>query len=573
MSFFHIFPIRLLQFLIFLSVEICFCQNYDFYNKCNFSFEKKIIADNPWNADYDENGTSFYDSFDYTEGKYSMVLTSRGMLLPFNSSVFQYLTLPALSDKIEITIDSKSQNISSAWLKVACLNKEEKIILMDSVSIVSPKAWKTSSFVLQTKNIQYLYIEIQVESNSTVKGFKKQNIDNLNIKYNNIGYNNDINIEPSPSFSPIYPIEIGSKANNYLDSISDLKKHKILAIGESVHGSDECQELVYEFIKYQITKNGCRLIMFEMPFNLGLLVNSYIGGTNIEIEKELMIYNCNIVRFIEFIDWIKAHNSQIKDKVLFLGIDNNTNLIDTDYFGVYLKNRNSEKDSLQMIYDFIVKGDYKATINYIKKYNVLNHLEKKKQKIFIYELEKLISERNKSYQQSKNERDNNMFKNVIFGITKLLADSSTAVIYGHLAHVNKVNSYMGKIYNPSLGYHMKKRFGEQYFVIALLLGEGEITSNEKFIRKYNCKIYEPTENSIERICRSVSKNDFYSKISNNIPSLTCRIIGLNYSTRQFYPTSAKNRFDALFYIKNSSGFKYPENWPKTIDEYLKNKTN
>jgi erythromycin esterase-like protein len=313
--------------------------------------------------------------------------------------------------------------------------------------------------------------------------------------------------------------------------------------------------------------------MFEMPFNLGLLVNSYIGGTNIEIEKELMIYNCNIVRFIEFIDWIKAHNSQIKDKVLFLGIDNNTNLIDTDYFGVYLKNRNSEKDSLQMIYDFIVKGDYKATINYIKKYNVLNHLEKKKQKIFIYELEKLISERNKSYQQSKNERDNNMFKNVIFGITKLLADSSTAVIYGHLAHVNKVNSYMGKIYNPSLGYHMKKRFGEQYFVIALLLGEGEITSNEKFIRKYNCKIYEPTENSIERICRSVSKNDFYSKISNNIPSLTCRIIGLNYSTRQFYPTSAKNRFDALFYIKNSSGFKYPENWPKTIDEYLKNKTN
>ena len=571
-----------MRFLISIIICCCFIQcsagykgedstflNDSSYHILDFLFEKNKIIDNPWYSDLDENEVTFFDELDHTQGVSSLAMTSRGMQAQFEYNIYHYFTLSALSNVIEITIDSKSKNMVSAWLKVVCFDSRENKILTDSVSIISPGLWKKSSLLLKTNNIQYLYIEIVVKSDSISNSLKKQNIDNLEI----ISYDTECNSKKNtvieyPIFDEKHPIKLEGNTDVSFNSISDLKNKKILAIGESAHGSDECQKLTYELIKYQIEKNKCRLVMFEMPFNIGLTINAYIHGKDTpDIEKELMVYNCNFERFMKFIDWVKNYNKPKKEKVIFLGIDTNRESIGRKYFKEYFDNMNIAKDSQQYISDLIYHNEFAAVLESIRNNKFLYEYDEKILKLLMYGLE-LHDNEGQVYSVEGKDRDMDMFKTSFWGINELLSDSSTAIVYGHLIHINKMNSYIGRLDYRSYGCLMEERFKNQYYTIALLLGSGVITSTELFAnRGYNYKLVEPIENSIERLCDS--EGSFYSKVSSNTPSLTCRIIGLNYSTIQYYPNSAKDRFDAFFYIKNSSGFRYPDNWPKSREEYLK----
>lgn len=55
---------------------------------------------------------------------------------------------------------------------------------------------------------------------------------------------------------------------------------RILAIGESVHGTGTMNDMGVEIIKNRIEHGKCRLVLLEMPLTLSFHINRYLRGTS-----------------------------------------------------------------------------------------------------------------------------------------------------------------------------------------------------------------------------------------------------------------------------------------------------
>ena len=53
---------------------------------------------------------------------------------------------------------------------------------------------------------------------------------------------------------------------------------RILAIGESVHGTGTMNDMGVEIIKNRIEHGKCRLVLLEMPLTLSFHINRYLEG-------------------------------------------------------------------------------------------------------------------------------------------------------------------------------------------------------------------------------------------------------------------------------------------------------
>jgi hypothetical protein len=116
---------------------------------------------------------------------------------------------------------------------------------------------------------------------------------------------------------------------------------------------------------------------------------------------------------------------------------------------------------------------------------------------------------------------------------------------------------------------MLNKFKDEYFTIALLVGNGTISNGINLKRKSNFKLEIPKDESLEKLCDDNSDSNFYYRITKDLKTTTGRIVGGNFSTIQFFPSSAIKRFDSFIFIKNSHGYKIPKDWPRNPYEYVK----
>ena len=94
----------------------------------------------------------------------------------------------------------------------------------------------------------------------------------------------DINEGPLPS-TPIMAnlkkseiISLSLSDTNSFKRIPEIGNHKIVALGETIHGSESINEAAVELIKYQVLHNQCRFILLELPTEQSLYWNRYIQG-------------------------------------------------------------------------------------------------------------------------------------------------------------------------------------------------------------------------------------------------------------------------------------------------------
>jgi len=562
---------------IFVFLTLFGCQNkvidqnnfesktgYDY--KLLFSFEKVQPINNVWHINTGKNNY-FGDHSCRTEGTYSLRISDKKKLNSFEAQIFQYFSVPFKSNHIVFNIDSKSLNIENAWLKVICYDSRENLIKKDSVSLIEINGWHTYELAVSADSICNLYVEISAKSKKGFLSRKSFHVDNLQVLCNShrpFSFSNDNTILDMNQISIIDSINYES-----LNSIVDLKKNKIISIGESIHGSLECEKIANEIIKYQIIHNKCRLVLREMPFNIGIALNNYITGkSSINVEKLVAPFKINIPEFILFIEWLKEYNSKAKEKVIFLGIDENYILLEKNFLIELLRNSNPGNNEVTKTIKLFEKKDYLKTIDRITNYHSLQSLDKMTQNIVKLGLEVFIYLNGRT--SSLDEwRDHLMFRISDYAIIEMLDDSSTAVIYSHLAHSNKLNNYTKRLEVTNFGSLMLNKFKDEYFTIALLVGNGTISNGINLKRKSNFKLEIPKDESLEKLCDDNSDSNFYYRITKDLKTTTGRIVGGNFSTIQFFPSSAIKRFDSFIFIKNSHGYKIPKDWPRNPYEYVK----
>ena len=135
---------------------------------------------------------------------------------------------------------------------------------------------------------------------------------------------------------------------------------KILAIGETIHGTETMNDIAIDIIKNRIIHNNCRLILLEIPFENSFYINRYIEkDSNFKIDSISTYFDRSLFSssFLSLIEWIKRHNSHSDKKVFFWGIDVNYIQLQSklDLFKFfYTLNITEQNKNLKRIYKLLI---------------------------------------------------------------------------------------------------------------------------------------------------------------------------------------------------------------------------
>jgi erythromycin esterase-like protein len=542
--------------------------------KSNFSFEIHPTQQNFWKI-MSEKGVIKFDRNCFIDGNSSWCLTSYDN--GFHTYVYDYIYVPIEGKKIELSIYSKSNILNNVWLKLYCLDIDENILRKDSVSLVNQGDWKKFFIQSGAPGTKRLNIEIEAQSDSNSKKQQQLYIDNLSLEINGIDFQNIPEAQRNIDVKSIETISEGISDSLIIQSIPLIKyfqKPRIIALGESVHGSDNIQCFAFETIKNLIERENCKLVLLELNFELGMWLNEYVLGQTSEenIKKRMVLYNFNYFRFIDFLHWIRNYNLNKKEKVVIVGFDQSLIydiILGFDHLLDLIKNQNMEFDSIKPFFDSYANHDYEKAKNFIRGNHFFCELDEFKRNSFIRALELRQKKFEPVPSLIEGDREYIQFSNAQFAINSILKDSSKAVIYAHLGHVNKTNVFTGRIYISSFGNYLHQYYKEDYFVAALLVGYGTIFNSDSNGWMGLLPLAPPVLGSIEKLCDNWN-SPFLFKRASELESVCCgRDLGLKYSKDQYYPYSHKNRFDGVIYMKYSRGnTTCPNDWPKTMEETL-----
>lgn len=266
---------------------------------------------------------------------------------------------------------------------------------------------------------------------------------------------------------------------------------EVVGLGEATHGNSDFQNLKLEVLKTLVEKNNLKSFAIEADFGEGMMINNYIHG-NKRDENISKIFSFNIYHtgnMNDLINYMFDYNQKVKaeDKLSFYGFDMQNPEKSMELILDFCKENNILEDkNLQKEFSFIKNEKFK--ISQIKdKEDLL--LEIKAQvdalssphaKIISRAITNVLDSVKyyeldfNDYVKVNNVRDKFMAENV-----KWISDfersegNDLLLISGHNGHLAK----SAKFYEP-MGSHLKKIFGEKYFIIGTDFYKGIVNINE-----------------------------------------------------------------------------------------------
>ncbi len=285
-----------------------------------------------------------------------------------------------------------------------------------------------------------------------------------------------------------------SDIEDYGKEVSEIKLDdniKVVGLGEATHGNSDFQDLKLEVLKTLVEKNNLKNFAIEADFGEGMIINNYIHG-NKKDENISRIFSFNIYHtknMNDLINYMFDYNQKVndEDKLSFYGFDMQNPEKSMELILDFCKENNilKEKD-LEKEFSFI--KDEKFKISQIKdKEDLLleikahaDALSSPNAKIVsraltnvLYSLKYYELDFN-DYAKVNNVRDKFMAENVewISDFEKSKGND-LLLISGHNGHLSKSE----KFYEP-MGSHLKKIFGEKYFIIGTDFYKGIVNINE-----------------------------------------------------------------------------------------------
>ncbi|GHV18092.1 hypothetical protein FACS1894169_14290 [Bacteroidia bacterium] len=483
--------------------------------------------------------------------------------------MWQKLSIPEnITDSAKIILNYKTANLGTCILKAIGIDDRENAIYQDSIEI-KQEAWSTDTLTISLKNTRYLILGIFALGHETQRNTgQKLWLDRMEILIGNRNYYSyDI-----PEFSS-YPEDnyiIPLDTNILYKNIQIPKNKKIIALGESVHGSGSISHFQIEMLRKLITENNCRLVVFEGHIYSTPYWNLFIQGKLPENKIEYIRLNAQFDNisdpdiFCDFLLWLREYNSNaIGNKVSVAG---NVDIVDVgdfrdllfDYINIYY-NENTKK-YLYPLLKFLNEGKLKEAQAYISENisQIKGILGETGYDIFNYILSRKAANNDiRNLEQSMRlflSRDYSMYQNSQEFIRLLLAEGETAAVIAHWGHTDKKNSNNTFPYVYPMGYYFHEFYGDSYYNIGFTVGTGSITSL-KDISGANIKY--PADNSLEKLCMEKQYSYFYYQDPMYKPiHISYRRIGNPYSPKEIYDFGDINaKMDAFVFIRESKAFR------------------
>jgi erythromycin esterase-like protein len=347
-----------------------------------------------------------------------------------------------------------------------------------------------------------------------------------------------------------------------LSKIKDWNGRKIIALGESSHGSQDIENACYQFMKYLIVSENCKAIVMERLFDKCLQWDLYVQGILSEsFEDELMeelmkLTFTNYHTEFNFIKWLREYNRSTNTPVHLYGVDDSGSepFFLTDYF---LKLSSTKEDSL-FYWQSIANKEYAKLMKHVERNSALRVTLGDNGIVYLlHVLSQFQDGLLDNYTLANRDiyRDINM-ANRVDKITKLYPHpQDKIVLYEHSAHIDKsYQSLTGSNYGFSMGYYLHEKYKQKYFSIAFQAGEGTYSQDSLLIGGVKVEpLRSPPDYAFERFGLNTGLEYFYIS-SNKLPE---NMLALSLYPRRMWNSSPFQfcfiplHFDAIVFSRNS----------------------
>ena len=336
---------------------------------------------------------------------------------------------------------------------------------------------------------------------------------------------------------------------------SPLMDKKILALGETIHGSQNINDLVFSLIKERILHHNCRLVFIELPTELTLSMNRYVkNDPHYSLDSISALYGSNsLIHFEPFIQWLRDYNAAHNNEVTFAGVDES--LSRNDAFQLlfeFLKPLNSDYALDSLCYDLAFLIDSVSC-----DYPIVNERLTADEMAQLQSCLDVYSYKQNDFQDA--DRDSLMALRIQKFCDAYLGENETATFYSHLLHaIYKPENSGFLLSDLSAGNYLKERHKDDYACLAISATQGERTCSTYMA--YITEALPPApESSFEHLI--ISKTDdkpIFISVDNlkqgDIHQI--RISGRYQSDCQFYNVEPQLFMDGLVVLKNSTALNF-----------------
>ena len=458
--------------------------------------------------------------------------------------------------EVTASIRYKTLNCERAYITLNSIGAGEQILKSDTIELPLTEEWKEVSEKIKIKDAYLLNVFIEAVgselafNNIRVSAFKLEangaqlknetapKSDNTKLKKNDVMVLNGVNFGKIPSM-----------------------QSRIMAIGETVHGSKTLGRMAFDIIKERIIKQGCNLVLHEYPLEYSFYVNRYIKNDprfKLQDIERYMEGNLSSEHTIDFIKWLRAYNSAHNNRVSFWGIDIESldiaSSVDLSEFVKTLcsKRETPESDSIvKRLLNWETNED--DSLQLTKADGAVGKWLTADERQILKLCLQLNKESSETYERLTN-RDETMAKTAFALIDILASNRAKATIYGHFIHLNYlVGGDMKELNNYSAGHRMKAKYKDDYQAIALCTYEGRTLNclTDKSIGA--AQLVKAPEGSVENTLQSMGHNMAYlpTERLNNTDVLTMRVLGNTNDQYQFFYFVPKARVDGILFVSRS----------------------
>lgn len=486
--------------------------------------------------------------------------------------------------EITASIKYKTLNCQRAFITLNSIGDCEQIIKSDTIELPLSETWKEASKKVKIKDA--LLLNVFIEGVGSELAFNNIRVSAFKLEANGIRLKNETAAKNDNT--PLKKSDVIPLNGVDFSKIPSINS-RIMAIGETVHGSKTLGRIAFDIIKERITKQGCDLVLHEYPLEYSFYVNRYVKNDPRFSLKDIERYmegSLSSEHTMDFIKWLRAYNSTHNNRVSLWGMDIESidiaSSVDLSEFvkTLCLNRETPETDSIvkRLLNWETLKED---TLQLTKADGAVGKWLTADERQILEFCLKLNHENTETYERLTN-RDETMAKTASKLIDILASKNTKATIYGHFLHLNYlVGSDMKELNNYSMGHRMKSKYKDDYQAIALCTYSGKTLNSITDKTIGAAQLVTAPKGSIEHALQSMGRNIAYLPMAslNCTDVFTMRVLGNNNDSTQFFYFTPKARIDGILFVSLSQPVeksqevlnRYLNYVEDTVRRYLENK--
>lgn len=449
---------------------------------------------------------------------------------------------------IDFKIKYKTERCKKFSMSYYSIGMESDVISSDTIDIPLSADWREYSHSVRIKRGFSLEVTIEALTSKETGTPGKIHIDSIDLLHNGMPLQRNV--------SPYTPAQVNDYSIQTWDKLlsSPIMDKRILALGETIYGTQSLDDISLELIKERVSNHNCKLIALEIPSSLGLYLNRYVKNDK---RYTLDFYKTYIDGYINFsiiplLEWVKDYNNSHNNEVTLVGVDeDNDPFIYKGCLYNYLESVNSDHsiDSLCHMALFLQDS---ILINTKAVNNVFSHEETELLKVCV---ENRI--RMHSIYDYRIPQDKYMSQYFLKACDLYLDKNTTVTFIGQFIHANNVTVNLStfKHDNSSMGSLIKRIYKNDYSCVALSVDKGKSMFKNEFGKPKLSDIAEAPANSIEYLLSQKSDspvsflpvadlNDMYNVRDSGTKWTLCPDLHFSYLTPSKF-------MDGVISVKNA----------------------